>query len=201
MTHDEELEGWRSAWRADEGVRTAIDPEAVRRDARRKGRRLVLLTISETLLAVAGLVALGVVGWRSRDRADAVATGALGILVLFHSGLALFHRRGILGTPSAETTRALLDLAIVRGERRLREVRAGWALLAIEIAVFVPWIWHRLTADGPPDAATFAGSYGFLATLVAAAAVFLGWLKRRTERDLSASRRLRRQLDSAADGP
>ena len=102
-----------------------------------------------------------------------------------------------LEAPSAETSAAFLDLALARCRRRRRGLTAGWALLAAEVALFIPWIHHRLHLGASPTAAEVLTAYGFLATMAGTTAVILVWLGRRTRLDMRELEGLARGLGAA----
>ena len=81
--------------------------------------------------------------------------------------------------PRAETTASFLELSFERARRVRRGVRVGWLILGAEVAVFVPWVWHRAGED------SLLWPWAFLGGMVALAAVSLllvdAWARREIE--------------------
>jgi hypothetical protein len=96
-------------------------------------------------------------------------------------GFSLWNRWG-LWRPSAESTLAYLDLALLRCRRRVRGLRAGWALLVLEVVLYIPWIGHRLALNAGKGFTPFA-AYGFLAGAVGLTGAILLALGARTRRE------------------
>ena len=197
---DDELRTWMDDWR-EEATEPAAPEAAAKiatlaRSVRRRSLGLKLLTVAEVVFAAGMLAVLAGVAVRERTPADVATMAGLGLLTLWALAFALWNRRG-LWAPSAETSAAFLDLALARCRRRRRGLTAGWALLAAEVALFIPWIHHRLHLGASPTAAEVLTAYGFLATMAGTTAVILVWLGRRTRRELRELEGLARGLGAA----
>lgn len=196
---DRELQAWMADWQA---ATAQMAPAAqVRRIVRRRTWQLALWVSGEVII---GAVALTVLVHRVWTETDLLERVAMGLLALVTSGALLFtwwNWRGALGA-RAERTATHLALSIERSRRFARAVRAGWVLLALELAVFTPWVAYRLYGDG--RAATGAVglfAWGLLAGMTVAGATGLIALGRWTARDARVLDQLRRELDEdGADG-
>jgi hypothetical protein len=181
---DDELLAWRADWQGEAGPSPAA-LAAIRRRVKRQSLGMALLLGGELLLAAGALVVLIRFAVQHPDPVDLATMAGLGLLTLGASAYSLWLHRG-LWKPEAATVAAFLALAVDRGRGRLRALRAGWWLLGAETALFIPWIWHSLhpAPGSPPTPGNLAAAYGFLLLVVAAAAVILSWIGRRTRREL-----------------
>lgn len=171
---DNELRDWMADWQADPEPTPEIR-DAIRQRVQRKSLRMALATAAETIF---GLAMLAFVVWsalREPTLINASAMACLALLILWATGCSLWYLRGTW-KPSAETTSAFIDLSLLRCHRRLRAVRAGWWLLALELAVMIPWILLSLKAKG--------AGFGLLAVLTVLVSAFLVVAERRTRREL-----------------
>jgi hypothetical protein len=179
---------------ADWGDDAAPSPqvlEEIRRRVRRQSRRMAWTLAAEMAIAVVALAALVRFALRHPDPRDVAAMVGLSLLVLGAAVFSLRLHRGLWRSSTA-TTEAFLRLSIERCRRRSRSLRAAWALLAGELAVFIPWLWYRLHLASPaPAARDYALAYGFLALLAVAVMSFVLWLGRRTRRELRELERFR----------
>ena len=73
--------------------------------------------------------------------------GLLGVLTAGTVAFGVWNWRGVRAA-SAQNTQAFVSLSIERARRLRRAIRAGWVVLTIEVAVFVPWVWYRLYGLG-----------------------------------------------------
>jgi hypothetical protein len=193
---DRELELWRAEWQA---VQPPPDrAAALRRRVVRRSRGLVLGAVLEAAVALAGCAALAWIAGRHRAPLDVAF--ALGLGLLFVGLLAAVHwnRRGVW-RPAAATTRAFLDLSILRCRRRLRGVRLGlWALL-VEDALLAPWLAHRLAARAAAGEAigvrNYLFGYGLLAALSLAVLAYSAAVAGYTRRELPRLEALRDALE------
>lgn len=197
---DPELERWMADWKGTtapiDGARPADEvPAALRRRVRRRSLGLALLTIGEVALTATAIVVLWRVAQLLGTPFDLFTLITLAVLAGLAFAFSLWNRWGIW-RPSLETTAAYLDLSIARCARHRRGLTAGWWLLAAEVALYVPWIWHRLHADpaDPPRIFDFLAAYGFLAAFGGLAALVLWVLGRRTRREISILEELRTSL-------
>jgi hypothetical protein len=169
---DRELRDWIDAWH-ETNVSTPLSVETIGARVRRRVRILRVWAASEAVVAV---VALAFVSYRAivdSDPFEKIAMGLLGVIALSALAGSWWSWRGVWRA-ATEPTSAFLALSILRTRRFQRYLQAGWLILLAEVAVFVPWIRHRLYA-GPNrvDPATEWFAWGFLATMVASAVVFL----------------------------
>lgn len=194
---DLQLSEWSEAWR-EVSVEPQINPADLRRRVRRRTAGLMVISISEVVVAI-GM--LGLLWWAiatSPALFDRIVMGSFALLVVSVLFYAHYNRRGIWSA-SAQTTEAYLDLCIRRCDRRLRTVRAQWCVLLFEIALFIPWLSHRiqLLAESHQRALRlwdYAWPYLFLAAACLLAGISLVWLKRYTIRELRSLEELKREM-------
>jgi len=182
---DPELASWMEDWQSGGSEPAAEEREAIRRRVKRRTRGLILLAAGELVFSAGVLAFLLGFALRHPHPADRLTMAGLALITLSALGFAAWNRRG-LWKARAETTAAFLDLSLVRCRRRQQSLRFAWGMLAVEAALFVPWIWHRLHLDRstPPSPAEYLGAYGFLAAVCAVTAVVLVGLERWTRREL-----------------
>lgn len=181
---DDELRDWMADWQADPEPASEVR-DAIRQRVQRKSLRMALATATETIF---GLGMLAFVVWSAlRDPApvNVAAMACLALLILWATGCSLWYLRGTW-RPSAETTSAFLDLSVLRCHRRLGAVHAGWWLLALELAVMIPWIVLSLEAK--------TAAFGLLAVLTVLVSAFLIVAERRTRRELREWEEMRESL-------
>jgi hypothetical protein len=172
---DPDLDRWRAEWRA-ESPPAKIDLAALRRRVRRRTLGLWVLAAVEMAITAAGGWLVTAV-WRASGRlADFLLLLGYAAFCLWVFTFAYRNRRGIWA-PAGETSRAFLDLSLERCRRRLRSLRFGWGMLAVEAAGLAAWIAARMTER--------AFACGLLAALVALMGLVLAGLARRTRRELA----------------
>lgn len=186
----DELREWMADWQ-DGAAPSPQVLEEIRLRVRRQSRRMAWMLAGEMAIAAGALILLGRFALLHPDPLDTAAMGGLALLVVWAAAFSLRLHRG-LWRPSAETTEAFLALSIERCRRRLRSLRAAWGLLAGELALFIPWLWHRLhLGPAAPAARDYVFAYGFLALLAVAVMSFVLAVARRIRRELRELERLR----------
>jgi len=190
---DREMQQWMDAWHASDEASAA--PEAIRRHVGRR-RLLFAFWVGCEIVVCGGM--LSFLLHRVLTHPDPVEKLAMGLLALITvSALAFswWNWRGVILTGTGATS-AYIALSVERTRRFRRAVYVGWAILAAEVAVFVPWISYRLYAgpDAPPAGAERFG-WGLLAGITAAAVVLLSGLHMWTRREARILDELRRELD------
>jgi Na+/melibiose symporter-like transporter len=181
---DDELLEWRAGWQADPEPGPEIR-DVIRQRVKRRSLKMALSAAGEMVSAI-GMLAF--VAWSALRDPTAINVGAmacLALLILWAMSFSLWYLRGTW-RPSAETTSAFVALSVLRCQRRLQALRAGWWLLALELAVMTPWICLRLKAQ--------AAAWGFLAFLTAMVSVGLIIAQRRTRRELREWQEMRASL-------
>ena len=193
MQADVELDSWRRHWQADTLVLPDLK-ELVERETRRM-RRFVVGEIIVTMAFGGGSLV-----WAALSRRTDVLVLAIGIWLFIVSAwtLALRLRRGAWA-PVTATTRAFLDLAILRCRRRREALMAQSVLYAMIVAFDLAWIFFSSTHRATRGAVAFLTSAGvvwvWVVTLVLGVAVLR---QRRTlARELEALTSLRRQIDES----
>src|SRR5262245_30661058 len=137
------------------------------RHVRRRGHWFRVTMIIESAI---GLTAIAVVTTIAIVRPDPVERLAMAALAIIAAAAVVFSRMNWRHqTPTTATTAEYLALADDRCRRLQRGIRAGWAVLAAEALVFVPWVWRR--SGTPPSFAEW--SWSFLAAMLAAGTVVI----------------------------
>lgn len=181
---DDELLEWRAGWQADPEPAPEVR-DLIRRRVKRRSLKMALSTAGELVTGIAMLV---FVAWSALRDPTAINVGAmacLALLILWAMSFSLWYLRGTW-RPRAETTSAFVALSVLRCQRRLQALRAGWWLLALELAVMIPWICLRLKAQ--------AAAWSLLAFLTALVSVCLIAAQRRTRRELREWEEMRASL-------
>ncbi len=191
------METWQSE--ALEEAAPAPLSDEVRRRIRRKVKRhsygLVLVAVSEVVLAV------GMTAWMALDvldlRTPVDLVALIGTVFLF--AVAFYYtvknRRGTWW-PAAESTTTFVDLSIERCRRKLRTVRFLPKLLGGGVSFLAVWgTWALLSRPEAPSAAKWIEFFGFLILYPAVYLAWGVWYKRKTLRELAEWEELRRSLE------
>lgn len=186
---DDELREWMADWQAEPEPAPEIR-DAIRRRVKRQSLKMALSLAGETVLTLGLLAIVSNSAVRWPEPLNLAAMAGLAVLILWAMGSSFWYRRGTW-QPAAETTSAFLDLSILRCRRRLAALRAGWFLLAVELAILVPWLCVLLR-DAPVG--DYVGGFGFLALLTAVVAAFSLAAQGRTRRELGEMEAVRRSL-------
>jgi hypothetical protein len=168
----------------------------IRAYAQRRSRLLVAWMTGELLI---GSAVLSFLVHRISTQTDPIERLAMGLLATITAGAMAFgwwNWRGAVRA-SAQDTRTFVALSTERARRFARNIRASWVVLAAQAVVFIPWLRHRLYADGPaPSRTTEFATWGFLIAMLALGAVFVLALQAWARRDAAAFAQIRRELES-----
>lgn len=192
---DDELRQWMADWQGDPEPAPEVR-DAIQRRVRRQSVKMALYTAGELTLS---LVMLAFVIRTAVARPvffNVAAMAGLALVILWAVTYSLWSSRGTW-RPGAETTTAFLDLSVLRCRRRLNALRAGWWLLAMELAILIPWL-HLLLSSRPahpPAAWSYAAGFGFLLLVASLAVVFLIVARRKARRELRELEELARVKD------
>jgi len=197
--NDPEWHNLMEAWQSEAPGEAAPAPlsDEVRRRIRRKVRRhsvlLVLLAISEVVIAV-GLTVLTAFLLDLRQPFNLFAL--IGTVVLF--AVAFYYtvknRRGTWW-PAAESTTTFVDLSIERCRRKLRTVRFIPKLLAGGVSFLAVYgTWALLSRPVPPPTSKWIEFVAFLVLYPAVYLAWGAWYKRKTLREMAEWEELRRSL-------
>jgi hypothetical protein len=191
---DDELREWMADWQAEPEPAPEVR-DAIRRRVKRQSLKMALATAGEMLFALAMLAFVIVSAYARPTALNIVAMGGLALLILWSMGYSLWSLRGTW-RPSAETTAAFLALSILRCHRRLRTLRAGWWLLALELAIMIPWLYLGLNSDSSrsPAAGDYAVAAGALVYLTGIVVAFLIGGERKVRRERAELEEMRRGL-------
>lgn len=172
---DEELANWRSAWLAE------VDPPAllpdIRRMAEREKRQMVLRLGGQLLWSLALLGVSAWWAWRWRSLESVLWAAVIWILTF---AAARFAIRNTAGTwrSAGQSTAAFVDLTRRRCHASLRAVRFGRRLLAVNLAIVVPWLsWDFARCNLPGR--NYAIGMVLTAVLTAGYLIAFAWLQRK----------------------
>jgi hypothetical protein len=199
-----DLGGWTADWRAGEAPDGELPGVVLRRV--RSGRwRQAAYTVFEALVATGVLALVIVQAVRMPVAWNVGAMAALALLIVASMAFSIWNRSGTW-RPAAESTRAFLDLVALRLERRLRALRAGLWLVAVEGAVLAPWVALAQAARAertgvPVSAGDYAVAFAMLGAWLGLVAAGCLWLIRRTRRQLGEIEAVRGDLGEADRGP
>ena len=193
---DPELRGWMDDWRNDpepaEEARAAI-----LRHVKRRSRRLVLFMVGDLAFAAGFLYLLGGFTLRADEPQDFALGLAASVLTVICLGLGMWNRRGLWRPPTG-TTRACLDLSVLRCRRSLRAIGYGYAVLAVELLLLVPWALITIQRDParrPLGLDPYLYTAGLMAILFGTFIIGFEWYRRRVRQELRELEELSRSLD------
>jgi len=177
MTADQELNEWMNDWHA------AAEPlNVVKEKVRRQGVMQMASTVAEILAAIA-LIGIPAEIARRNPSPDVFAWFV--ICFAFTAVASTFSFNNFRGTwrPTAESTRAYLELAVKRAEARLRAADFGWNLLGLEVVFVSVWCVIRW-AQGGLDTGELFFRLGLVPVLSIPLTGWLLWSQRRARVDL-----------------
>jgi hypothetical protein len=174
---DVDWTAWTSDWR---DIDSTSASSSLARRVRSRGRLLRAWAIAEAVLVVVAVAALAAVAVTTASLVDRVAMLALAVVCMAAGAFAWWNWRDVWH-PHAESVRAFVEISVLRCRRLRRAIAAGWWLLVVEIACFVPWLALR------PQAGRLRG-FVLLSVLAAAGMALLvsmRWWVRREERAIA----------------
>lgn len=192
---DSELRQWMDLWHAPSGAGAPATPEAVHGHVEHRSRLLAVWLTGEVAVSVGAVVFLLHRAVTNPDPFEQVSMGLLACVVVSALWLSLWNWRGVVRA-STSSTSGFLALSCERVRRFRRAIRIGWSLLLVEVAVFVPWVWHQLYGGSrvPSDSAERFG-WGWLAGITMLGIVLLVGLDRWTRREAEILEGMRRELE------
>ncbi|MEM7354145.1 MAG: hypothetical protein AAF657_25300 [Acidobacteriota bacterium] len=172
-------------WQADdESAPPAPIPADIRRRVQRFSWGLYAWTVFEALSLAAILAFATSLPLKRPELLEITTALTVWLLIGVGMGFTLWNRRGTW-RPASQTTRAFVELAHERTVRQLRGIRFAWWLLAVEVALFTPWIlWvvHSKPEKQARIPEIYWTSYGLLAGLTSLSAFFLWGYRRHVQR-------------------
>jgi hypothetical protein len=169
---DRELQRWMDAWQADEGERTA--PDAIRAHVRRRTAQLAVWLVVEAAVSAAALALVIRGAIMLSSPLDRLAMALLALIAAGALALSWWNWGGTIRA-TGRTTSEFVALSAERTRRLRRGVALGWGVLAAEVLVLAPWVWHRLYGGiTPPTAGAERFAWGLLVGLTSLAALLLG---------------------------
>jgi len=202
---DREWSDLAQAWQADDSsaeMRRDI-PADIRRKVQRFSWGLIALTVAEIGFLSLALAFLTWRAWQTPKPLEITTAVAIWIFAIVGMGFTLWNRRGTW-RPAAETTQAFLELSHRRCVRKLIGIRYAWRTLAVELALFIPWIVWVVESNPEKKArapGVYVESYGYLATFVFIAAIILLEISRRTRRERQEMTAMLEDVDSGNSAP
>ncbi len=188
---DREWQDWARDWQAAESATPASD--AIRQYVHHRSRLLRIWRAGEALVAAVFLPFLVHRAVTHTDPLERLAMAMLALITVGAIAFSWWNWRGATRT-AGETTTSFVALSTERARRLLRGIAFGWLILAGEVAVFVPWVWHRLYGIGTtPSTLAVVLTWAFLALMTASGASYLVWLRRWARRDIAAFEALERE--------
>lgn len=177
---DEELARWRSTWVA-EAERPARLPD-IRRIAERERRRLALQLGGQLVCCVGLLTFSAWWAWRWRSAEWFLWAAVIWVVTGFAARFAI---RNSAGTWQAtdQSTAGFIELRRRRAEAGLRGVRFGRRLLAVNLAIVVPWLSWDFARRSIPLRNYMIG-LALTAGLTTGYLVAFWWIRRRKVREL-----------------
>lgn len=180
MTSEQDVEwsAWTDQWQAiDREPTQALD--VLTRRVRSRSRMFAVWVTAEAAVGAAAtlwLVHLAVIATHAVDRMVMIALTLACTVALGH---AFWNWRGVW-RPHTRSLQAFLDFSLLRCWRLRQAIRAGWALLAVQVICFVPWI---LIGDR-----SYLFGFTLLSVLVAGAVLYLLAVARWVNREEAAIR-------------
>lgn len=192
---DREWQQWMDAWHTPSGTGAPAAPEAIHGHVARRSRMLAIWLAGELVVSVCAGVFLIHRAVTHPDPFEKVSMGLLAFIVVGAFGLSLWNWRGVVRA-STSTTSGFVVLSCERLRRFRRAITVGWGVLFGEVAVFVPWVWHRLYGASrvPSDAAERFG-WGWLAGVTMVGVVLLVGLEAWARREDRILNDLRKELE------
>ena len=192
MVERDELSEWTTAWQATDSVPAEARADIARRI--REARRWWLVgAIMEWVIVVVGLSVTLVTGLQAERLVEQVAMASLSGVVVLAAIVGWHLRRGTCPPSHATSPRDWVEFLVARARLRLRIARAGFLLLAVETAIFIPWVASR--AERRVDSATWYWGFLLLAAIVGVLALGLSLSRRHARHELDRLSDLRRDLD------
>jgi hypothetical protein len=195
MSGDSELDVQRliGVWQAPSAASTAADD--IRDYVRRRSRLLRLWFGGELAVGTAFLAFLTHRAVTHSDPVEQLAMALLALITAAAMAFGIWNWYGALDASAADT-RTFVAISTARAHRLARSIRASWVVLAAQIAVFTPWVYHRLYAGGrDPSLASEVFGWGLLTMMVILAVVFILAVQWWARRDATVLRQIRRELD------
>jgi hypothetical protein len=193
-TPDIDLHSLAADWQA--GNAPATPARQVRAYVQRRSRLLAIWTAVD---AAIGCGFLAFLAHRAITHPDPLEKLAMSLLALITAGTMVFSWWNWRGTirASAENTATFVALSAERSRRFARAGRAAWVVLALQSAVFTPWVYYRLYGGGR-DATPLQELFGWgvLATMCAVMAAMVVAFQSWTRRDAAEFQNIRSELES-----
>lgn len=190
---DQELRAWIDEWQADTPAIPAADHK-IRQYVQRRSRLLRVFAVTDTLIGAVFLVFLTHRALTHTDPFEKLAMGMLAVITVVATVFGWMNWRGAIASRGRDTA-TFVALSVSRVHRMERGGRAAWGILAAQLLVFVPWIWHRLHAGAAQSSLQRQlWSWGFLAVMVSLVAGLILIMQRWSRREARIVADLQREL-------
>ena len=196
MTGDSEMETWRKAWKCPEETSRQPGILDMRREVRRKEFRLRTLHLFEFAWALFLLAFSYVVVQRYPSRGMLLWALVIWVLTLLAAGYSLWNWR-LLWTAETRSAREYAQTYEKYCVAGLRHIRFGYCLLAVNLAIAIPWISWKFFRSGPGHfgIGTYVISLGLIAGLTTGYLFWFSRSRRNRLRELEQLREYRKSLE------
>jgi hypothetical protein len=184
----DDIQSWSADWKAVEA-----EPEISLETIRRGFRRYTWSAVGSWLVGGTMLVGTTALAWVKGEPTTIVAAAFVWAIIVAAATFDLRYRPGTWKL-EGESTRDYLELARRQLEVRLRGIRFGWGILAVETLFFALWIPWVVGGRPGPHYEALLESYGFLAVFVGVFSIALVVVRRRAERELERLNSVRKKV-------
>ena len=203
MTSDSEMETWREAWKAPEGPSGQPGILDMRREVRRKEFRLRALHLLEFVSALVLLAFSFLVVQRYPSTEMVLWAVVIWILTLLAAGYSFWNWR-LLWTAERRSAREYAQIYEKYCVAGLRHIRFGFCLLAVNLAIAIPWIswkFFRSARTSHFGIVAYLISIGLIAGLAAGYVFWFSRSRRNRLRELEQLRQYRKSLEEEGVRP
>jgi hypothetical protein len=179
MNPEQELADWRQDWLAQDEAPVHFE---IRRIVDRERRRMALRMAARLLCALALLAFSALWAWHWRSAEWIAWAAVLWISTFATSGFAIWSSAGNW-TALDQSTAGFVDLARRRCVAVLREIRFGQWMVAVSMAIVVPWLTWDF-AIRYPDAKALVLGDGIACVVSAVYLIWFAAWRRRKLREL-----------------
>jgi hypothetical protein len=196
MNLDPEFDQWQAAWTSTAGEERA--PAFDARGAHRRQERHLRLQYAANLAVAAALMLFAACFLHANYSAEVLVwTAVVWLTTLVAAGFHVWNWRS-LWRGAGQSVLEYAESYEQRCHASLRAVRFGYALLALQVAIALPWLtWDFANAQIP--AGRYAAGVGVLAALSAAFVAWFRAVRRRANRGLAEAMEFRRGLTGGAE--
>jgi hypothetical protein len=194
--NEPDFAAWARTWQDD--AQQAASAEHIRAYVTKRSRTVRMFMVVDFIIAAVALPVVGYLWWIADNAVERLSMLGLAAITIAAVAFGFWNWSAVVRT-AASTTADYVALSSERLRRMRIMHRAGWAVLAAQLAVFTVWTRNRLYGPGIElDAAAERFAWLWLAGFVIVAALSLAWFGRWLARDSARFERLRLELESEA---